>query len=159
MSDVEKTWIYIGSTCKDDITEREKEHKDKPVNKLMREVVDKPGVTITLIKDVPCLSSKDLLKYEDEYIEMYRQQGYNVINVKCNIKNKKAKDIKEIEIKQDKHYKFEIKDNEKEAAYMINYTDEDGKYVKKKFRYKKVGKQTALAAAEAFREELITKFY
>jgi hypothetical protein len=155
IADDKKTWIYIGSTIKE-LEERLKEHKLKPANKFLKEVIHTGK--ISLVKEVPCLSEKDLLEIEDNYIRKFTEEGYNVINVKMNIKTQTDKNLK-VQIVQDVHIrKFNINDNEKKKLYFLRYT-EDGKYKQKEFRYAKCGKEVAMIEAKKFQDELMKKFY
>ena len=94
---------------------------------------------ISLIANATCISKECLFEIEDEYIQKFKNEGFNVINVKTNNKVISIK-IPETKIVQDIHItKFAINDNEKEHRLRINYA-QDGKYKQKDFRYKNCGK-------------------
>jgi len=68
----ERTWIYIGSTCKELI-----QSTKKPVNKLMEEL----DLSDAILENVSCSTEGELKEHEDRYIEKYRSEGANVKNV------------------------------------------------------------------------------
>ena len=154
LTDKNKTWFYIGSTCKE-LNERLKEHKQKPVNKLM---VDLTDAEIHLIENIPCTTDKELLTHEDKYIEQFRAEGKNVKNIKCNIKKPKQKEV-QIKIEQmDLREKFNIVDQEDRKKLRITWHENKVKK-EKTFGYAKSGKNEAMKKAEEFRKELLQKFY
>ena len=82
LTDPDETWYYIGSTCQE-LPVRLKEHKQKPVNKLM---VDLENCQIHLLESIPCSTEAELLAHEDRYIEQFKAEGKNLRNIKINIK-------------------------------------------------------------------------
>ena len=57
-------------------------------------MIDFSNCEIELIEEVPCLNEKELLKFEDFYIQKFREEGKEVRNVKINIKQDKQKTYK-----------------------------------------------------------------
>ena len=104
------------------------------------------------------MNEKELLKFEDFYIQKFREEGKEVRNVKINIKQDKTKDV-QIKIEQmDLREKFKIVDHEEKKELRINWR-EDNQHKEKSFGYRKCGKTVAMLKAENFRNELLEKFY
>lgn len=164
LSDASKSWVYIGSTCRT-LEERRSEHIGQPVNKDIKQVID-DDVKIELIQLAPCMTEIDLLWIEKTYIKQYHDMGYNVLNVKHNSKSSRSSETPNqnpcgihFDYDQDDQRKFPIKDNQKKKLLRINWTDENGKAKSKEFKYGTCGHAVALEHAEAFRNELLKKFY
>lgn len=154
LTNKDRTWFYIGSTCKE-LVERLKEHKKNPVNKLM---VDLSDCEIHLLENIPCSKEEELLEHEDRYIEKFRSEGKDVRNVKVNIK-KETKKEPEIKIEQmDLREKFKILDHEEKKELRINWIENNQKK-EKSFGYRKCGRKEAMGRAEEFRKSLLAKFY
>ncbi len=153
ISDRKRSFIYIGSTVQS-LEERLLQHKQKPVNKNMVELMKQNDITIELIRNGPCCSNEYLEGVENQYIQQYYNEGYNMANEK-NYKPAIVKENVKIQIVQDKvlnKKKLNIHDHEKVNAFLIEWIA-DGKRTQKRFRYgKRQTKEQAYASACAFIE-------
>jgi len=148
--------VYIGLTT-NTLEERLAEHKENPTSDKMKQYL-KTNVKIELLEAVPCTSDKDLQAAETRWIQSYQDKGYDLMNTK-----KVKRDKFNVQIVQDAHItveRFQIRDDEKESAFRLQYRDAEGNKKQKKFRYgNSCTKEQAEKKAEAARAELIRQMY
>lgn len=142
---------YIGSTCKE-LKERFSEHKDKPVNKNMQQLLEKEA-RIELVKDYPCSSKTELESEENKTIASYVKMGFTVINVKQPIKLKEPV----IQIVQQKEIK-PPKVIDDGVRLRVSWMDEiTKKHMRKDFKYSKCGKNEAQMKIDSLLKSLLEK--
>jgi len=159
------TEFYVGSTP-ETLDIRLAQHFDKPVNQKMEEFLkttDKDNVKIELLEETMlCKNDSSSGRHNHRELELLEIEWIKALNPPLNVlhKVKAPKKPVKIEIKQERIItRFKVIDNEKMKAYCITFSEPGKQYCTKKvFRYKK-DKPAALAKAQAFRQQLIQRFY
>ena len=117
---------YVGST-EGELTDRLKQHKEKPVNKFMKDFVKK-NISITLLENVTVADKLALRYEEDKYIKQYYDKvGDKLLNVKWNIKKRDVMETTITIVQKVDVERFKIVRNEIKKKFIIQYRDENGK--------------------------------
>ena len=148
---------YVGST-EGELSERLNQHKEKPVNKFMKDFVKK-NINITLLKSVAVADRLALRYEEDKYIKQYYDKvGDKLLNVKWNIKKRDAMETKINIVQKVDVERFKIVRNEIKKKFIIQYRDENGKKIVREFGYAK-DEADAFKKAQECQDALRKKYY
>ena len=135
------------------LAERLQWHLYKPVNKLMAEFLSDGTPEIELLEKTLVANKKELEAVEFAFIDRFQPE------LVVNHKGRPVSEPKVQIVQQKVITKFKIVDMPSDKAYVINWTDENKKKQKKKFRYGRCGTEAAMAKAEEFKAGLIKHFY
>jgi len=148
---------HVGST-EGELSERLNQHKEKPVNKFMKDFVKK-NINITLLESVAVADRLALRYEEDKYIKQYYDKvGDKLLNVKWNIKKRDAMETKINIVQKVDVERFKIVRNEIKKKFIIQYRDENGKKIVREFGYAK-DEADAFKKAQECQDALRKKYY